>query len=402
MLRRMGSAPRALEGVRVLDLGTLYAGPALAAMLGDLGADVIKVEPPGGDSLRQLGQKVGGQSLVWAMTGRNKRAVTLDLGQERGQEILRSLLVRSDVVVENFPLPAQRRLHCTYEELRAVNPRLIVVSVSCYGRSGPYSERVGNGTLAEAFAGLTHMTGEADGPPLLTSLPIGDVLASVQGVIGALAACYHRDAGGGGGQHVDVSMYEPVLQFLTNPILRYGHSGVSESRAGSRIPGSAPRNTYRTRDGRWVVISAVTDRMVARLLQAMGRDSPANRERFGRQPDRVRNELEMDAEVADWVAQTDGDAVVETLAAAAIPVSAVNDAAAIFADPHIAARGNLLEVTDPRAGPLRVPAPTPRLSETPARIRWTGPEVGQHNREVYAELGLDDSELEALREAGVV
>jgi formyl-CoA transferase len=392
----------ALDGLRVLDVATLFPGPLLAAMLGDLGADVIKLEPPGGDTLRELGVRVDGRSLTWAAVGRNKRGITLDLGQERGQALFRRLVERSDVLIENFPPATAARFHCTYEELRQLNPRLVVASVSCYGRSGPYRDRAGNGTLAEAYAGLTHMTGERDGPPMLTSLPIGDVLGAVQGVIGVLAACYHRDARGGRGQHVDVSMYEPILQFLLNGVLRYGRTGEAERRSGSRIPGAVPRNTYRTRDGQWVALSAVTDRMIARLLGAMDRASAENLRHFGRQPERSRHEEELDREVAHWIARHDRDHVVQTLAAAQIPISPVNDVAALFADPHIAARGNLVQVVDPGLGPLRLLAPTPRLSETPGSVRSTGPALGQHNAEVYGQLGLGSEELEELRRAGVI
>jgi crotonobetainyl-CoA:carnitine CoA-transferase CaiB-like acyl-CoA transferase len=288
--------------LRVLDIATLYSAPMLAAMLGDLGADVIKLEPPAGDGLRQLGARVDGQSLAWAAVGRNKRCITLNLNKPAARPILERLLESADVLVENLPTRTLKRWDCTWEELHARHPRLVVVSVSAYGRSGPYAERPGNGTLAEAFAGLTGMTGEADGPPMLTSLPIGDVLTAISGTLGALAALYRRDARGGPGQRVDVSMYEPILQLLTNGITQLGSTGEVPRRSGSRIPGAVPRNVYQTRDGAWIALSAVTDGLVARLLGAMGRDDPESRERWGNLEGRRADEDGLDRAVADWVA----------------------------------------------------------------------------------------------------
>jgi crotonobetainyl-CoA:carnitine CoA-transferase CaiB-like acyl-CoA transferase len=392
-----------LEGLRVLDIGTLFPAPLCAAMLGDLGADVIKVEPPGGDSLRAMGAKVDGQSLAWAVVGRNKRSITLDLNQARGQELLHRLVERADLLVENLPQRSLERWHCTWPELEARNPRLIVVSLSCYGRSGPYAERSGNGTLAEAFGGLTSMTGERDGPPLLTSLPIGDVLAGIFGTLGALAACYQRDARGGRGQRVDVSMYEPILQFLVNGVPLFARTGHVERRSGSRIPGAVPRNTYRTRDGRWLALSAVTDRLVSTLLRMMGRDPQAESARLGTVDLRRAHEDELDGEVADWVAGQESSTLLEALVKAGIPATSVNDVAALFADPHIRARGSFETVLDPKLGPLTLVAPAPRLEGSPAHIRSTGPDLGAHNQEIYGgELGLASEELAALRAAGII
>jgi succinyl-CoA---D-citramalate CoA-transferase len=392
-----------LDGLRVLDIGTLFPGPLCAAMLGDLGADVIKVEPPGGDGLRGMGEKIDGRSLAWAVIGRNKRSITLDLDDARGQGLLHRLVERADLVVENLPARSLERWHCTYAELAARNPRLIVVSLSCFGRTGPYAERAGNGTLAEAFGGLTHMTGERDGPPLLTSLPIGDVLAAVFGVTGALAACYQRDARGGRGQRVDVSMYEPILQLLANGVSLHARTGRSEQRSGSRIPGAAPRNTYRTRDGRWLALSAVTDRLVATLLRLIGRDPEAERERFGSADLRRAHEDELDALVAQWIATRDLAPLFDALVRAGIPAAPVNDVAALFADPHVRARGSFATVEDPALGPIAFVAPAPRLEGSPARIRSTGPALGAHNDEIYrGELGLSEQELAELRAAHVI
>jgi crotonobetainyl-CoA:carnitine CoA-transferase CaiB-like acyl-CoA transferase len=389
--------------LRVLDIATLYSAPMLAAMLGDLGADVIKLEPPAGDGLRQLGARVDGQSLVWAAVGRNKRCITLNLSKPAARPILERLLESADVLVENLPTRTLKRWDCTWEELHARHPRLVVVSVSAYGRSGPYAERPGNGTLAEAFAGLTGMTGEADGPPMLTSLPIGDVLTAISGTLGALAALYRRDARGGPGQRVDVSMYEPILQLLTNGITQLGSTGEVPRRSGSRIPGAVPRNVYQTRDGAWIALSAVTDGLVARLLGAMGRDDPESRERWGNLEGRRADEDGLDRAVADWVAGETRDQALATLVEAGIPAAAVNDLADLRADPHVQARGSIARVKDPHLGELELVAPLAQLSETPASIRNSGAEIGQHNREIYLdELGLSGSELEQLHSEGVI
>jgi formyl-CoA transferase len=393
----------ALDGLRVLDIATLYSAPLVAAMLGDLGADVIKIEPPAGDGLRALGAKAGGKSLTWAAVGRNKRSVTLNLRESRGQDLLHRLVEGADVVVENLPARTLERWRCRYEDLVAIRPELIVVSVSCYGKTGPYADRAGNGSLAEAFGGLTNLTGEADGPPLLTSLPVGDVLAAIAGTLGALAACYARDAKGAGGQRVDVSMYEPVLQFLSNGVTQYVKTGDQPQRAGSRIPGAVPRNTYQARDGRWLALSAVTDRMVERLLAAMGRDPAAEADRYGTPALRREHELELDADVASWVASLDRASALEQLVAADIPAGPVNEVADVVADPHVRARGSLVEVEDPELGPLTLVGPIARLEGTPASIRSTGPALGAHTDEVLSEeLGLDREELAELRSAGII
>lgn len=385
------TSPGALAGLRVLDLSTLLAAPQIAAILGDFGADVVKWEPPGGDPLRRIGAQRGGRSMLWPYINRNKRSVVLDPDTPEGARALRGLAAGVDVVVENHPEPVLRRWGADRESLHALNPDLVVVSVSCYGTDGPYRDRFGNGSLAEGFAGLTHLTGAADGPPMLPSLPLGDSLTALSGVIGVLLACRNREVLGGGGQHVDVSMYEPVLGLLGPTIAGWDAAAGSAApaRTGSRVAGGVPRNVYRTRDGHWVVVSGTTDRQVARVLRVIGRDTAEDHERFGTSAARLAAADELDGLVASWIAGHDRADVVAALVAARIPVAPVNDLAALLADPHIAARENLRAVATPDAGDVLMPAPAPRLSATPGRIGAPGPAVGEHTAEVLAEFGVE-------------
>jgi crotonobetainyl-CoA:carnitine CoA-transferase CaiB-like acyl-CoA transferase len=375
----------ALDGLRVLDLSTLFAAPQIAAMLGDFGADVVKVEPPQGDALRAMGAQRDGRSLIWALAARNKRSITLDLDEAAGLDLLHRLVEKADVLVENFPSSTLERWHCTYDELAATNPRLIMVSVSCYGATGPYRDRPGAGTLAEAFGGLTNMIGEPDGPPMLPSVALGDTVTAMSGVIGALVACYHRDARNGRGQRVDVSMYEPILHVLAGTIVAYDPSGESPRRTGSRVRGGVPRNVYRTRDGHWMAVSGTTDAQVARLLPLIGRDTPDDRARFGRSPARLAAADELDGLVAAWIEARDRDDVIEAFLDARIPAAPVNDLPALLDDPHVSRRASVVRIDTDELGPLTMPAPTPRLDATPGRVRTPGPELGAHTDEVVRE-----------------
>ena len=395
--------PGALERLRVLDLSTLFSAPQIAAMLGDLGADVVKVELPSGDPMRRIGIQRDGHSLNWAMVSRNKRTITVDLECEEGRALFRGLVAHADVLVENWPTATLERWGASWEALSAVNPRLVMVSVSGFGRTGPYAERAGAGTLAEAFAGLTHMTGEADGAPLLPSLPVGDILTAISGVLGALAACYHRDARGGTGQHVDVSMYEPVLQLLSGASATWDPADPPPMRSGSRVAGGAPRNVYRAGDDRWLVVSATTDPQVSRVLRVIGRDDEAHRARFAKSADRIPNADALDALVAEWIAERPRAAVLETFESERIPAAPVNDLADLAADPQVRARGSLTEIEDENLGSLRFVTPAPRLSATPAGIRHTGRALGADNDAVYGEwLGLDAKQVAALSARGVI
>ena len=343
-----GPADPPLAGLRVLELATLYAAPQVGAMLGDLGADVVKVEPPGGDPMRGMGVVRDGVSRNWSWVARHKRSIVLDLDGDADRETFRQLVGAADVLVENLTPTVRDRWGCGYEQLAAINPALVVVAVSCYGQTGPYADRPGAGTLAEAYAGLADLTGAPDGPPTLASVPLGDTLTAFWGVIGALAASWARQRGAPG-RLVDVAMYEPVLAVLGGTIAGYDDADPPR-RSASRVRGGAPRNVYRTRDAAYVAVSGTTDPQVSRLLALLGRDGPDDVARFGRAQDRLPHADELDRLVADFVAERDRAAVVTAFLDARIPVAPVNDVGALLEDPHLRARGSLEPMVG-RGGP---------------------------------------------------
>jgi crotonobetainyl-CoA:carnitine CoA-transferase CaiB-like acyl-CoA transferase len=395
----------ALAGLRVLDISTFLAAPQISAILGDFGADVVKIEPPAGESSRKIGAQRNGASLMWAITSRNKRTVTLDLTAERGREVFRQLVRRADVVVENYPARQLAEWGLSYDDLSAINDKLVMVSVSCYGNTGPLADRPGAGTLAEAFGGLTFMTGVADGPPMLPSIPLGDTLSALSGVIGTLVACYHNKVNGGGGQHVDVSFYEPVLTLLQPTIVAYDADGDEPppTRTGSRIPTGVPRNVYRAADDRWLVLSGTTDRQVARILKIVGADTPEGRAKFALSRDRIANADELDALVAGWIASHPLEEVLSVMADNRVPAAPVNDVPALLHNEHIRARGSIVAVDDATVGTMHMVPASPRLDATPAEIRFPGPPIGAGNEDVYGEwLGYDAATLAELHSAGVI
>lgn len=396
----------ALAGLRVLDLTNLFAAPQIAATLADFGADVVKIEPRTGDPIRRIGVARDGGSPQWALVSRNKRAITLDLDHAEGQRVFGELVQRADVLIENLTSRLLDRWGCDHARLSARNPRLVVVSVSCYGRSGPLADRAGAGTLAEAFAGFAHMNGEADGPPMVPSLPLGDTLSGLSGVIGTMMALYARDrseGGSGRGQHVDVSMVEPILQLLALPLVTWDGREPGPARMGSRVAGGVPRNLYRARGGDYLALSGTTDSQVARILRLLGRDGEEDLARFGTSAARLAAADELDGLVAAWIAERSRDDALEAFHEIRIPVAPVNDLAALLDEPHLRARASVSTLEDAEMGALRLVAPTPRLSETPGRHRHTGPALGADNLAVYRDwLGLEVEAVEALARDGVI
>ncbi|QEC46764.1 hypothetical protein FSW04_03625 [Baekduia soli] len=370
--------PRALHGVRVLDLSSLYAGPLIATNLGDFGADVIKVEHPRGDDLRRWGEAKDGVPLWWKVVSRNKRVITLDLGREEARDTVRRLVAEADVVIENFRPGRMEAWGLGPADLEAINPGIVMVRVTGFGQYGPKSSQPGFGTLAEAFSGFAFITGAPDGPPTLPPFGLADGITAMVGTSAVLTALYWRDAGGGHlGQVIDLSLYEPLFSLLGPVLTEFAHLGVVQQRQGNRSPRTAPRNTYRTADGHWVAISAGTQRIAQRVLAAIERPELADDARFADAAARRAHADEIDGLVAAWIAEHERDAVLERFAAAEAPIAPVQDARQISEDPHFQARGTFVEVPDPDLGTLVMPNIVARLSRTPGEIRWTGPaEVG--------------------------
>lgn len=396
--------PGALEGLRILDVATMLAGPWAGTYLADYGADVVKVELPGkGDPMRQWGTQVNGSSLAWKGLARNKTMITLALNTEAGQNLLLRILPKFDVLIENFRPGVLERWGLSPERLHEANPRLIILRTSGYGQTGPYATKPGFGTLAEAFSGLSYITGAEDRPPVLSGYPLADGVAGLAGAMSILAAVYWRDVNGGTGQVIDNAIVEANYRLIDHVMLDYEKLGVIRGRSGNRLVDLAPRNTYRTKDGGWVAIAGGTQRIVQRLFQAMGHPELADDPRFLTNALRLEHVAELDAEIGEWVVQHDVDVVLNILDKFEVAVAAVNNAAQIAEDEHFRARDLLLRVDDPELGPTSTTHVHPRLSKTPGGIRTLGGPIGLDNDDFYGDVvGLDAAELAELRAAGVI
>lgn len=394
-----------LSAVRVVDAGQVVAGPFVGQLLGDFGAEVIKLEQPGrGDPYRSYGPRKDGVPLGWKVLARNKKSVTLDLGKPRGQELFRALARRSDVVIVSFRPPTLERYGLTYERLAAVNPRLVVVLVSGFGQTGPYRDRPGFGTLVEAMSGYAELTGEPDGPPMLPQFALADGVAALYGAFGVMNALYWRDAGGGGlGQCIDLSLLEPLFSILGPLATLYDQLGVVLRRTGSRIYANAPRNVYETSDERWIAVAASTEQIARRCFAAIGRPELSADPRYATAQARVENVDVVDALVGGWIAERTLAEAMEVFGRHGVSAAPVMDVADLVADPHVQARGMIETVDDPELGAVRMHGVLPPLSRTPGSVRSTGPRLGEHNEEVYGGLlGLSDAERDSLRAEGVI
>jgi crotonobetainyl-CoA:carnitine CoA-transferase CaiB-like acyl-CoA transferase len=391
-----------LAGLRVLDLATIFAGPFTATLLGDFGAEVIKVEHPRrGDPLRTQGQSKDGVGLWWKSVSRNKLCVTLDLSKPEGQDILRRLAAAADVLIENFRPGVMERWSLSYADLSSVNPGLVMLRVTGFGQFGPYSQRAGFGTLAEAMSGFAHITGESEGPPTLPPLALADGIAGLAGAAAVMFALRHRDQGGGG-QEIDLSLLEPILTVLGNQPIVYDQLGEVQGRVGNRTPISAPRNTYRTREGRWVAVSASADTVAARVLTLVGRPDLTEQLWFATGGGRAEHADELDAAVAAWIAARDSDEVVREFEAAGAAVAPIYDVADVMADPQVKALEAITTVEDEELGPIKMQNVMFRMLRTPGRIRWTGRRLGQDNELIYGRLGIGSDRLDELKVAGVI
>jgi crotonobetainyl-CoA:carnitine CoA-transferase CaiB-like acyl-CoA transferase len=397
----LGDGP--LAGVRVLDLGTVYAAPITAMLLGDYGADVLKIEHPRGDPARTHGPSKDGHGLWWKVIARNKRTATLVLSRPEGREIMEGLVADADVLIENFRPGVMEKWGLGPERLLEINPNLVMLRVTGFGQTGPYAQRRAFGTLAEAMSGLAHQTGQADGPPTLPPFGLADGVAAISGAYAVMLALYHRDVTGTGGQVIDLSLLAPLLAILGPGPSVYDQLGIVPGRHGNRSPNNAPRNAYETRDGRWVAISASATSVAERVMAVVGRPDIAAHDWFPSARERVRRADDLDRIVGDWIGARDFDEVMTSFQDAGAAIAPIYDMEQVVGDPHVRETDMITGVDDEDLGPLRMQNLVFRLLGSPGRIRFAGRGLGQDTEEVYAErLGLDRECVAQLREDGVI
>ncbi|CDM39921.1 CaiB/BaiF CoA transferase family protein [Ectopseudomonas oleovorans] len=391
----------ALQGLKVIEMGQLIAGPFASKLLGEFGADVIKIEPPGvGDPLRKWRKIKDGTSLWWHVQSRNKRSLTLDLKQAEAQDIVRKLVAEADVLVENFRPGTLEGWGLGYEALKAINPRLIMLRISGYGQTGPYRDLPGFGVIGEAMGGLRHLSGYPGQAPVRVGISIGDSLSSLYGVIGVLLALQER-ARSGEGQEIDVALYESVFAMMESLIPEYDAFGYVREPAGSALPGITPSNSYPCNDGSYVLIAGNGDSIYKRLMSLIGRDDLGNDPRLAQNDGRSQHAELIDGAIAEWTTQRGRDEVIEALKSARVPAGYPYTAADIVSDPHYLAR-QMIEQVQTSVGPLKVPGVLPKLSRTPGRIGTGGPQLGEHNDDILAGLGLSAEQVAGLRERGII
>ncbi|RMX06647.1 CoA transferase [Corticibacter populi] len=391
-----------LAGVRVVEMGQLIAGPFCGKTLGDFGADVVKIEPPGaGDPLRNWRMVKDGTSVWWQVQSRNKRSIALDLRSPEGQDIARSLIAEADVLIENFRPGTLEGWGMSPEQLHAINPGLVMLRISGYGQTGPYRDLPGFGVIGESMGGLRHLTGEPGRVPVRCGISIGDTLAALHGTIGVLLALYHRKVSGGPGQVIDVALHEAVFNCMESLIPEYSVFGAVRDAAGSALPGIAPSNAYPCTDG-WVLVAGNGDSIFKRLMEAIGRGDLGNDAALANNAGRVARVAEIDAAVAAWTQQRPVAEVLQALAAARVPAGKVYTARDIAEDPHYQARDMLLTQTTRDGYEITVPGIVPKLSGTPGGIRSSAPGLGDDTEAVLREIGVSAEQLAALRQKGVV
>jgi formyl-CoA transferase len=396
--------PGPLDGLTVIEMGTLIAGPFCGQILGDFGATVIKIEDPkAGDPMRQWGRSLPkGHSPWWPVIGRNKRSVTLDLRTAEGQDIARRLIGGADVLVENFRPGALEKWGLGYERLSADNPGLVMARVSGFGQTGPYSSRAGYALIGEAMGGLRYITGEPDRAPARAGISVGDSLAGLHAALGTMMALHARHRSGKG-QIVDAAIYESVLSVMENLITEYGLTGYVRERSGSVLPGIAPSNAYPTKDGALVVIGANQDTLFRRLCDAMGRPELAQDPRYAGHAARGEHQAELDALIGAWTATLDAEALLALMETSGVAAGRVYRAPDMLDDPQFAAREAIVEVPHPVFGAVKMQNAFPRLTGTPGSVRWPGPALGEHTDAVLKErLGMSTEEISRLREGGVI
>jgi len=395
--------PLPLAGVKVLELGNMIAAPFCTRVLAEFGAEVVKIEDPkGGDQLRQWRKLYKGTSLWWLAQARNKKSVTVNLRAPEGQEIVRRIAAGADIVVENFRPGTLERWGIGWEQLHALNRGLVMVRLSGYGQSGPYRDRPGFGVVGEAMGGMRYVTGYPDRPPVRMGISIGDTIAALYGAVGALTAMHHRKVNGGEGQVVDIALYEAVFGVMESLVPEFDVLGFVRERAGNALPGIVPSNTYRTRDGAYVIIGANGDRIFHRFMKAIGRADLAEDPTLATNAGRVARTDELDRVIGDWAGRHDMTEVLAVLERAEVPSGKIYDARDIVSDPHYAARGMIEQHRLPDGLDVKLPGIVPKLTATPGRTRWLGPALGAHTAEVLAAVGYDEAAQAALRASGVI
>ena len=392
-----------LEGIKVIEMGQLIAGPFAARILADFGAHVIKIEPPGsGDPLRKWRLLHNGTSVWWAAQSRNKQSVTLDLRQAEAHEVVRQLIKDADILVENFRPGTLEKWGLGWDVLSAINPRLIMLRVSGYGQTGPYRDLPGFGVVGEAMGGLRHLSGEPDRTPVRVGVSIGDSLSALHGVIGVLLALRHREQNGGAGQQVDVALYESVFNMMESLIPEHSVFGTVRAPAGSSLPGIAPSNAYRCKDGKYALVAGNGDSIYRRLMERIGRPDLADDPELAHNDGRVRHVARIDAAISTWTAEWPLDEVLTALQAADIPVGRIYDAADIAGDAHYRARDMLLASTLDDGTSVTLPGIIPKLTLTPGQVQSRAPTLGQHTDTVLDGLGIDAPTREAWRRRGLI
>jgi len=397
------SAGGPLAGVRVIEMGQLIAGPFVGKMLGDFGAEVIKIEPPAtGDPLRKWRLLHNGLSVWWQVQSRNKKSVTLDLRQREAQDIVRALAAEADVLVENFRPGTMEEWGLGWDDLHRINPRLVMLRISGYGQTGPYRDLPGFGVIAEAMGGLRYLTAEPGRVPVRVGVSIGDTLAALHGTLGVMMALYHRAANGGDGQMIDAALYESVFNVMESLVPEYSAFGVVREAAGSALPGIAPTNAYRCEDGGWALIAGNGDGIFKRLMHLIGRKDLADDPDLAHNDGRARRAGELDAAIGEWTARHSLPHVVEALAGAKVPAGKIYSVKDIMEDPQFRARDMIRRVSTHDGLELDVPGIVPKLSATPGAIRTRGPTLGEHTDEVLASIGITPEQIRAMRERGIL
>ena len=396
-----------MAGIKVLELGTLIAGPFCSRILAEFGAEVIKIESPdGGDPLRQWRVLKDGTSLWWAVQSRNKKSITLNMKDARAQEIATKLALDADIIIENYRPGVLEKWNLGYDQLKALNPATIMVRLSGYGQNGPMRDAPGFGAVGESMGGMRYVSGHPDRPPVRIGISIGDSIAALHGAIGALMALRHRDATGGRqvgqGQMVDVALYEAVFNMMESLVPEFDHAGVVRERTGGALPGIVPSNTYTTGDGENIVIAGNGDAIFKRLMRAIGRDDMADDAGLANNTGRVARTEEIDAAIQQWCTSQQIDTALEVLKAADVPVSKIYSVRDMLMDPQFLARQMIEQHTFKDGSPIKMPAITPKFSATPGQTRWLGPELGEHTEQILHALGYTEAHIHSLRSEQVI